>query len=566
MAPQLLLPLLAIPSALAIGTGVIDPDSGPTLCGDGFHADPLAAGEACAAAVGEHVRGDYLKNLGGMSVSVYRLACCAENHCVPYAEAFGGRVPRGYELLNPAGDTASGLGAMCAEGYDGEPVAVCPRTLAVFLPLSGCAKRRPPSASNPVGASTAAEWAAAHGPQTDAAWYWLAKKEIGYFLLLGAAAARVAASLAARLIACLSGGELTAGSLLYCAALAALASWCAIATWTEIVRFIYEDIAVFGGSSAYWLAHSKVFVRAYLAVTDTAAGWWWSCQLLVFVAPLMLFFRVHALRHPGIPVLAYALLGFLGAISLATPLFLLEVALRSHTPAMDGAAVLGSAKGAPSMPSYTACALGLSMVCSLLLPTAVAIIDEATEFPYKVLLITLHDALIIAAVPIGWRLTDSSSAAAVQPATSGLVLFTAAAGALAVASHLLNTAEIVRDLFVSPAAMGVVTPTDVQASVVGGGFPLLNPCQASISTDVIGTTLTVAMYIAASTAGVTKGALLGVTDGSIASSASGGIVKGCTIALCFCAAVPVLSLCGACCALVLVHERPSSAPDGKKSN
>jgi hypothetical protein len=365
-------------------------------------------------------------------------------------------------------------------------------------------------------------------------------------------------------VACLRGGNLTGGSLLYCAALAALASWCAVATWTEIIRFIYEDVAIFGGSSAYWLAHSKVFVRAYLAVTDTAAGWWWSCQLLVFVAPLMVFFRVHALRHPGIPVLAYALLGFLGAISLATPLFLLEVALRSHTPAAPAAVAAGSAKGAPAMPSYTAWALGLSMVCSLLLPTAVAIIDEATEFPYKVLLITLHDALIVAAVPIGWRLTESSAAAA-QPATaSGLTLFAAAAGALAVASHLLNTAEIVRDLFVSPAAMGVVTPADLQDAVVGGGFPVLNPCQASISTDVVGTMLTIAMYIAASTAGVTKEALLGVTDGSIASS-GGGIVKGCAIALCFCAAVPVLSLCGACCALAVMRER-QFVPDGKKSN
>ena len=37
---------------------------------------------------------------------------------------------------------------------------------------------------------------------------------------------------------------------------------------------------------------------------------------------------MHALRLPELPVLPYVLLGFLGAISLATPLFLLDLSLR----------------------------------------------------------------------------------------------------------------------------------------------------------------------------------------------------------------------------------------------
>ena len=114
---------------------------------------------------------------------------------------------------------------------------------------------------------------------------------------------------------------------LYSGALLALAAVCGYLTWREILGWVAQDIAAHG-SAAYWLAHSKAFVRAYVLVADSAAGWWWSSQLLLFVAPLMAFFRVHALRLPELPVLPYVLLGFLGAISLATPLFLLALSLR----------------------------------------------------------------------------------------------------------------------------------------------------------------------------------------------------------------------------------------------
>ena len=264
----------------------------------------------------------------------------------------------------------------------------------------------------------------------------------------------------------------------------------------------------------------------------------------MFVAPLMLFFRVHALRHPGIPVLAYALLGFLGAISLATPLFLLEVALRSR---------LRTGKeepnvSVPAMPAYTTAALAISMACALLLPAALAVRVEAGMLPYKVLLIAVHDALLLAALPFGWRLRVCSRPT--EGRSNGMLLFAAAAGALAAGSHLLNTADLVRELH-QTSTVGIA-PRDILMVVVNGGFPAANACQASISTDVVGTVVTVALYIVAATAGATQEARLSVDADPVAKFCNIG--RGIVNALCFVAAVPLVSLCGACCALIVVRE------------
>ena len=537
--------LIAAASAAVAASCAAAAGGETTLCGEGFHADPQASAKACAGAVGEAVRSKFLANLGSMKLADYQLACCAENKCVPWAESFSG-TPRGYDLLFAGGDTASALGASCADGYEGEPVVVCPVSMGVFAPLRGCAPKPLPSRLHPVPVAVVAQWDGELGPKTSAALYWSAKLEIGYFLLLGMCASRVAASLVARVCECLRAptpSPLGAGNLLYCAALAAAAGCCAFATWTEILRFIYEDIDVHGGSSAYWFAHSQVFVRAYIAVTDTLAGWWWSSQLLMFVAPLMLFFRVHALQHPGIPVLAYAFLGFLGAISVATPLLLLEVALRSRQQTGNDVPIAGM----PAMPAYTAGALAASMACALLLPTALAVRAEAGLLAYKVLLIAVHVALLVAALPFGWRLCTRSA----EVRSNGMLLFLAAAGALAAGSHLLNTADVVREL--QQSSTGGASPGGLLLTVVSGGFPAANACQASISTDVVGTVVTVALYITAATAGVTQETRALGSDAAPAAKDC-NVGRSIANALCFVAAVPLVSLCGACCALVLFRE------------
>jgi len=131
-----------------------------------------------------------------------------------------------------------------------------------------------------------------------------------------------------------------------------------------------------------------------------------------------------------------------------------------------------------------------------------------------------------------------------------MLLFAAAAGALAAGSHLLNTADIVREMHQS--TLVGIGPRDVLLAVVSGGFPAGNACQASISADVVGTVVTVALYIVASTTGVTQEARIGVDAAPVAKV--GNIGQGIVKAMCFVAAVPLFSLCGACCALVVARE------------
>jgi hypothetical protein len=217
-------------------------------------------------------------------------------------------------------------------------------------------------------ARRARAWEREHAP-TGAELAWLGRKEIAYFVVLALSACRVLASLgsaaaalraAAAAQAQQGGGAQRRGTgrpqgparavNMYTLLLGALAGVCAYMTWTEIVSFIEVDVAAHGQSLGYWFSHSKVFVRAYILVTESKSGWVWSSQLLVFVAPLMLFFRAHASNlasssgsgsGASVPVIAYALLGFLGAISLATPLFMVEISLR-YRAAAAAAAVAGS--------------------------------------------------------------------------------------------------------------------------------------------------------------------------------------------------------------------------------
>jgi hypothetical protein len=52
---------MALAAALAaLAAAVGGAATSVTLCGEDFHTDAQASAKSCAAAVGEHVRGDYL--------------------------------------------------------------------------------------------------------------------------------------------------------------------------------------------------------------------------------------------------------------------------------------------------------------------------------------------------------------------------------------------------------------------------------------------------------------------------------------------------------------------------
>ncbi|KAJ3023249.1 hypothetical protein HKX48_003855 [Thoreauomyces humboldtii] len=125
-------------------------------------------------------------------------------------------------------------------------------------------------------------------------------------------------------------------------------------TWTEIVSWLFQDytdfvtgngpydyLAKVPGSATFddWVRESDWFVAAYRAVTEDAYQWWWSAQLLNTAAVIVAFFwseGPHNLarktsekggmaRRAGLAsALAFVCVGFLGAMSTAFSLFLIQ--------------------------------------------------------------------------------------------------------------------------------------------------------------------------------------------------------------------------------------------------
>ncbi|KAJ3099871.1 hypothetical protein HDU97_002700 [Phlyctochytrium planicorne] len=107
-----------------------------------------------------------------------------------------------------------------------------------------------------------------------------------------------------------------------------------------------------GGSYTRWIIDSDLFDAAYVNVAGTNANWWWSAQLLNFSITMIVFYwtegahRVVVLEREDseapkvkvkgkgtwfISALIYTLLGFFGAISASLPLFLIQRSVLSRS-------------------------------------------------------------------------------------------------------------------------------------------------------------------------------------------------------------------------------------------
>jgi hypothetical protein len=78
-------------------------------------------------------------------------------------------------------------------------------------------------------------------------------------------------------------------------------------TWTLIFRFFGEqtvafncgDANIFTCDSAEYLASPNIFVEAYVQVTNTRGGYFWSAQLLTWVGPGCTFLYIEAKKYGG---------------------------------------------------------------------------------------------------------------------------------------------------------------------------------------------------------------------------------------------------------------------------
>ena len=113
-------------------------------------------------------------------------------------------------------------------------------------------------------------------------------------------------------------------------------------TWRLILIFFVDFVEQHGDHPD----PPNLFVEAYVLVVDEAPGWWWSCTLLTWVTVACPVAHVEAIRRgmPARTALAYVVLAFLGAVSLAFPLLLTHLLVLPPPPRRSSSAAAAAAK------------------------------------------------------------------------------------------------------------------------------------------------------------------------------------------------------------------------------
>ena len=178
-------------------------------------------------------------------------------------------------------------------------------------------------------------------------------------------------------------------AILGATALLALAAAAGISTWYYIIRFfVWTFVEQAGSDWRTWIIHSDLFVQAYRMVSKSPLHWFWSSQLLIFTCGFVSMLKCTGGRRPW----TFALLGFLGAISVATALFLADWLCRNTT------AQKSTQQTSTSDQQAVGPVLGFSILLALASITANTLLD-ITTYTYVFNLIFLHVILLVALLP-----------------------------------------------------------------------------------------------------------------------------------------------------------------------
>ncbi|KAJ3217957.1 asparagine-linked glycosylation protein [Dinochytrium kinnereticum] len=246
-----------------------------------------------------------------------------------------------------------------------------------------------------------------------------------------------------------------------------------------------------GGSFIKWVIDSDLFDAAYVNVAKDVANWWWSAQLLNFAITLVVFFwaegahRVVVFEREGddgrikgrgawfVSALLYTVLGFLGAISAAFPLFLIQRSLLARA----GPYTISR----PERPStfLTFCAV-FSGICVMITPY-IPVASPNFGINLKVIHVLLLAPLITSS---GFTVFFWPSASSQRRQFSQGVGIAPLYGFLAGIS-LMSHLGLSLDHFLK----GNGTVTELFETWEG------NPCQLSISADLIFTTVVASVFM-----------------------------------------------------------------------
>ena len=143
-----------------------------------------------------------------------------------------------------------------------------------------------------------------------------------------------------------------------------------VCTWRLILLFFVEHTQRY----AVHPDPPNLFVEAYVLVCDAPAGWWWTNILLLWVTVACPMVHAEATRR-GMPpsvVLAYIIVAFLGAVSLAFPLLLAHLLTLPTTPRKTSPAAAAAADAGVNAIWWPACIIA-SLLSIGALPCSVAL-------------------------------------------------------------------------------------------------------------------------------------------------------------------------------------------------
>ncbi len=175
-----------------------------------------------------------------------------------------------------------------------------------------------------------------------------------------------------------------------------------LSTWYYIIRFFdWTFSTVASGSWQLWVSESDLFIQAYRLVSKTPQHWFWSSQLLVSTCAFVSILKSAAGRQAW----RFALLGFLGAISVAFALFLADWVCREQLSksSIDSTLSANMSDVGPSPLHTIGPVLGLSIILALA-SIVLSPLLATSSLAYVVNLIFLHVILLVALLPEPKRL------------------------------------------------------------------------------------------------------------------------------------------------------------------
>lgn len=268
--------------------------------------------------------------------------------------------------------------------------------------------------------------------------------------------------------------------------LAVLAFYAFYVTWDLILDFFNDEARLYANHPEQFAASNSTFVKAYVEVTEDAAGWWWSSQLLLWVIPGCVFLQTQSrIFHRELPwssSLAYTATGFLGAISLSFPLFFAHVLHLKST-------------SLPHQRNHQRMLVSpLQLACCLIAVVSVAILPFAVHGNYQVYVVALSLLHVVLAVPsiAGLALSTTRTQQLKNIVIDGtsswgvpLEQFYGWTAGACMTMHFINTCSVI--------AAQCSTIWDVPGVLMVGGWR--NVCQSSISFDVVFTTLAMFLFV-----------------------------------------------------------------------